>query len=223
VGFPLPFTPPITTGGPHLPTVDDALVKDKKVRASTLIRDHSGWRGTNAQVARGVMGAESGFNPDADNGTCCIGLMQMNLNHAGSYGIPEGQDAAKAWLKDPVNNVESAYKLWKATGWKPTWDTVTNGKYKLHIHEDPLISLKSSLSSGVVDTVKDAAGVFKPLDELASTLLSSDTWFRIGKGVVGWDLVIVGVAGLGLIVAVRVSKAPPVRAALKVAKKIPPI
>jgi hypothetical protein len=38
MAFPLPFTPPITTGGPHLPTVDDKLVKDKKVRASKLIR-----------------------------------------------------------------------------------------------------------------------------------------------------------------------------------------
>jgi hypothetical protein len=53
--------------------------------------------------------------------------------------------------------------------------------------------------------------------------LSKDTWFRVGKGVVGWNLLLIGTAGLALIVAVRVSKTAPVKSAVKVAKKIPPV
>jgi hypothetical protein len=222
VGLPVPpLVPPVFPA----PAADDAAVKDEKVRASKLIHDHTGWRGHDAFVARGVMGAESGFDPNVDNGVCCIGLMQMNLNHAGSYGIPKDKEKAKAWLKDPVNNLTSAYKLWQDTGWSPTWDTYVNGSYRLHMNEDPLITVKKgSLSGGVVDTVGAAAdAALGPLDELASTLLSKDTWFRVGKGVVGWNLLLIGTAGLALIVAVRVSKTAPVKSAVKVAKKIPPV
>lgn len=223
MAFPLPFVPPVTTGGPHLPTVDDKLVKDKKVRASKLIHDHSGWRGSNALIARGVMGGESGFNPNADNGICCVGLMQMNLNHAGKYGIPAGQEAATKWLKNSVNNIESAYKLWQDQGWD-AWEAFTNGSFRKFQGHDPLVPITSTVSGGVVDTVSDAAdAALGPLDELASTLLSKDTWFRIGKGALGFNLAMVGVAGLGLIVALRVSKSAPVKSAVAVAKKIPKV
>jgi hypothetical protein len=220
MAFPLPFTPPITTGGPHLPTVDDKLVKDKKVRASVLIRS-AGWRGRDAVVARGVMGAESGYNPDAENGDY-IGLMQMGLVHAGNFGIPETREAARVWLKNPENNVKAAHGLWKVKGWGP-WEAFTNKKYQKH-HEDPLITLKTTLSGDVVDTVSDVAdAALGPLDELASTLLSKDTWFRAGKGILGFNIAMIGVAGLGLIVALRVSKSAPVKGAVKVAKKIPKV
>lgn len=221
MAFPLPFTPPITTGGPHPPTVDDKLVKDKKVRASVLIRS-AGWRGGDARITRGVMGAESGYNPDAENGDY-IGLMQMGLVHAGNFGIPEGREAARKWLKNAENNVKAAFKLWKAKGWEP-WEAFTNNSYKKFMTHDPLIPITSTLSGGVVDTVSDVAdAALGPLDELASTLLSKDTYFRAGKGILGFNLAMIGVAGLGLIVALRVSKSAPVKGAVKVAKKIPKV
>jgi hypothetical protein len=154
VGLPVPpLIPPVFPA----PAADDAAVKDEKVRASKLIHDHTGWRGHDAFVARGVMGAESGFDPDVDNGVCCIGLMQMNLNHAGSYGIPKDKEKAKAWLKDPVNNVEAAYKLWQDR-MVAHLGHLHNGSYRLHMNQDPLITVKkNSLSGGVVDTVGAAA------------------------------------------------------------------
>lgn len=221
MAFPGILSPPITTGGPNLPTVDDKLVKDKRVHASTLIQ-HAGWTGSSARVARGVMGGESGFNPDAENGDY-IGLMQMGLVHAGNFGIPEGRDTARVWLKNPQNNVEAAHKLWKMKGWAP-WEAFTNGSYKLYENKNPLITLKTSLSGDVVGTVKDVADkALGPLDEVASALLSQDTWFRIGKGWLGGSLVLMGAAGLALIVATRVSKSAPVKAAVKVAKKTVPV
>lgn len=83
---------------------------------------------------------------------------------------------------------------------------------------------KGTISGGVADTVGSVAdAALGPLDELASTLLSKDTWFRVGKGVVGWNLLLLGTAGLVLVVGLRVSKTAPVKTALKVAKKIPPV
>jgi hypothetical protein len=102
------------------------------------------------------------------------------------------------------------------------WEAFTNGSFKAP--RRPAITLKTTLSGDVVDTVSNAAdAALGPLDELASTLLSKDTWFRIGKGALGFNLAMIGVAGLGLIVALRVSKSAPVKSAVKVAKKIPKV
>lgn len=219
----LPAGPIITTGGPHPGTVNDDAAKDKKVRASRLISD-AGWHGRDAIIARGVMGAESGFRPDADNGICCIGLMQINMPvWAGKVGIPADHKVATDWLKDPVNNLKAAHAIQVHGGWTP-WETYTNGSYKMHEKEDPLITVKHntilSMTEDAVGTITDPLGA---VGDLASALLSKDTWFRIGKGIVGWNLLLLGTAGLVLVVGLRASKTAPVKTAIKVAKKIPPV
>lgn len=215
------FTHPFPTKAPKNPVdkVADAVIKDEKLRASELIRRHTGWRGNDAYIAKGVMGGESGFRADAHN-YCCHGLMQLNvLVHAGKFGIPADREAAIKWLYNPVNNVKAAYALWLSVGgsWRP-WEAFTNGSWKLHTHEDPMITVdKNSLYGAAGDAVTGIAdAALGPVDEFMGALLSPSTWFRIGKGVGG--VVLIGL-GTGAIVFVVASKAGanPVTKAVKAA------
>lgn len=77
--------------------------------------------GTAAAVGMG----ESGGRVDARN-RCCYGVMQVNLVHAGRFGIPRDPAAARRWLYDPANNMSATVALWRAAGgsWQP-WEAYT--------------------------------------------------------------------------------------------------
>ena len=208
---------PFPTKDPKNPVdkVADAVVKDEKIRASELIRRHTGWRGNNARIAKGVMGGESGFRVDASN-YCCHGLMQINvLVHAGKFGIPADRGAAIKWLYDPVNNVKAAYALWLSVGgsWQP-WEAYTNGSWKLHTYSDPMILVGKNSAYGVagdaVSSVADAA--LGPVDEFVGALMSPSTWFRIGKGVGGIVLIGLGTGAIVFVVASKAGANPAVKA-----------
>lgn len=207
-----------------LPTPDktaDKLVKDRKVPASTLIRDHTGWRGQDARIARGVMGAESGFNAGAvnnaakcsDKGDVAVGLMQVCTIHKGSYGIPANLDRAIDWLKDPINNVEAAYRVWSVQGWD-AWEMFTNQRYKAFMNQNPLITLEKRSATTAVQDAADAA--LGPVDEIAGALLNPSTWLRVGKGALGGTLLLVGVGGLVFLAANKAAKSGAGRAAMRV-------
>lgn len=218
-------THPFPTKEPHDPAskASDVVVKDEKIRASTLIARYTGWRGTNARIARGVMGGESSFNPEAEN-FCCVGLMQVNaMVHKGKFGMPADEQEARRWLKDPINNVKAAYALWLSVGgsWEP-WEAYTNGSWKLHTHQDPTIILKKKTATGAVgDAVADAAdAALGPVDEFIGALLSPSTWFRIGKGALGGTLIVLGTGAMVFVIASRspIGRATPVGKAASVIK-----
>lgn len=198
----IPLVPPWIIPPDAVESANDAAVKDQRVPARTLAQN-AGWRGSAVKDAVGVMGAESSFNPAARNGTPCskdgdhaIGLMQMCTIHAGRFGIPADKKKAEEWLKDPVNNLSAAYKLWVAAGgtFKKDWVQAQNGAYLKFRNQNPLIvTSKNSVTGAVTDAagaVVDTA--LGPFDELAGALLNPSTWFRIGKGTLGWFLIVTG-------------------------------
>ena len=211
----LPIPPIITLPTPT--ETGDKLVKDEKVRASTLIRD-GGWRGSDVRIGTAVMGAESGYDPTIYNGICCVGLMQVNLIHAGDYGIPADRDAAMKWLKNPRNNVEAAHRIWRDQGWE-AWEAFTNQNYKRFMGQDPMITVnKNTVGEGVTGAAGAAIdAALGPVDELAGAILNPSTWLRVGKGALGGSLLVLGTGALVFIVANKAAKSNVARQAMKVA------
>jgi Transglycosylase SLT domain len=221
MGFGLPGLPPV----PSLPNfgtgpIDDALAKDEKVRLSELLR-RNGWGHKNSRLnreARGVIGCESRNDPDAYNDAPCgagenaVGLAQVCTVHRGTKGIPRDKEAAVKWLKDPDNNLAAARKIHReAGGWSPWECPVTT------TDADPEITVKKR---GVTDAVADVADPFlAPLDEIAGffgVLTQSDTWFRVGKVVLGASLLGMGSLAIILAAGKTVGKSRVGKAALSV-------
>lgn len=219
----VPNLPPLPNiGGFNFGTgpIDDALAKDEKVRLSELLR-RNGWGTKNSTLnrqARGVIECESHNDPEAVNDAPCapgenaVGLAQVCTVHRGTKGIPRDKDAAVKWLKDPDNNLGAARKVHRKQGWA-AWAcpvVVTDS--------DPEITVKKR---GLTDAVEDVADPFlAPLDAIAGffgLLTQADTWLRIGKIVLGWNLLLFGVLGLILAAAKTAGKSRAGRAALSVA------
>lgn len=198
--------------------VNDIAAKDERVHASELLR-RNGFPESSLREGVATMGAESGFDPNADNGICCIGLMQVNVDaHKGTKGIPADRAKAVEWLKIPDNNCKVAHTIWVGAGRKfcagngNPWEANCNGRWRNFVGQDPMITVKKNTGTGgVIGDIADVA--LGPLDEIASALLSADTWFRIGKGTLGGVLVIIGIGGLMFVVANKVAKTPAVKAA----------
>ncbi len=73
----------------------------------------------NTTTAYNVMMCESSGRPDVNNFTHATrdnswGLFQINI-----YGRLANTRPSAEWLKDPENNVEYAYQLYRQNGWKP--------------------------------------------------------------------------------------------------------
>lgn len=210
--MPLIPIPPINIpNNPIFEFGDDSAVKDKKVPLSKILSE-GGFRGQALKDAMAVSLAESGGDPNAKNKTPCsaegdhaIGLMQMCTVHAGSLGIPRDKAEAEKWLKNPYNNAKAAYRLWLRAGrtFAKDWVVWRTGAHRDKYGKDPLITVDKNTAS---ESVADAAGAvvdaaLGPLDEIASALLSPSTWFRVGKGALGFTLIVVGTGALVFVVA----------------------
>lgn len=85
------------------------------------------------RIARAVMLAESGGNPNAVNNNprtrdYSVGCFQVNL-----YGNLRKNRPSEAELKNPEINVRWSYNLWKSTGWARSWGAYSNGSYKKYL------------------------------------------------------------------------------------------
>lgn len=213
-----PIVAPNLTGAAN--ATNDVAVKDKKVPLSQIVAT-GGWHGKAAKDASAVALAESGGDASIDNGSCCVGLWQINRNHAGENGTPRDTDKFTAWLKDPYNNAHFAHHLWAKDGgtFAKEWDTWKNSSYKAQYGKDPLILVKKGTASGAAADVIDTA--LKPLELLAklvSALFDPSTYLRLGKGVLGGFLVIMGTGAIIFVVANKISKSPAVKNVRKTAK-----
>lgn len=87
----------------------------------------AGWTGSDAVVAVAVAGAESGWDPRAENpSSSAKGLWQTMM----SYHAPKF--AGAAW-SDPMANGRVAHRIWRdAGGWGP-WVAHTSGAYRQHL------------------------------------------------------------------------------------------
>lgn len=91
----------------------------------------AGFKGSALATMVAIAGAESGFNPRAQNlkyPDHSIGLWQINqLAHKGRFGTD-------AQLMNPGRNAKAAYALYKQSGFVP-WSTYTSGAYKSYLKE----------------------------------------------------------------------------------------
>lgn len=226
-GFPggLSIVPPT----PNPKKLNDDLVKDDKESARAFVKRH-GWTGPAVYEAVGVMGAESSFDPSKSNPTPCspngdhaIGLFAMCTVHAGKFGIPIDREKAVEWLKDPDNNADAAFKLYTAAGmtFGHDWVTYQNGAWKKFRYQNPLITTKKHTATGIVgDTVDKALG---PLDEIVTAVLSPSTWFRVGKGIAGWNLILLGAGTMVYLASKKAYANPTVNKTVKLAAKGTPV
>lgn len=206
-------------GGYVVGKFGDLTEKDIRKPLADLIAD-AGFAGNDAVVMRAIVFAESGARPGAvghnRNGTRDVGLAQINTVHKGSFGTPADEDDFVAAMKNPVNNLAVSYQLYKRRGGFGDWVTYNNGRYRLFMPRplNPIITVeKRSISKSlgitneqVQDKIIDTAKNLTPIDELASaakTLLTADTWARVGKGVLGGGLLMLGTGALVFVIASR--------------------
>lgn len=204
---------PVTVGSPAGAIIkkgDDLAKADTKVHLSKICTN-AGWHGDDLKIAMAIAMAESRGDNEAHN-YCCHCLFQIYASvWAGKNGAPANtDDFIKKLEGDPQFCANFAYYIWKSSGHKWTaWETFTNGNYRNFMGQDPLITVdKNSL---VGDTVSGAVNAVtapaRAIGDLVSALFDPSTYLRLGKGILGGVLVLLGVASLVFIVANRASKA----------------
>lgn len=131
-----------------------------------MLMRQAGFPDSELRTGLGVALAESGYNPNAFNGTGrdeSYGLFQINMkgdlgpDRRKKFGISNNKQ-----LFDPATNIKAAYIVWKESGWK-AWTTYTSGKYNDGIIprvEDKVSDVKEGVSNlnpinGVTDAVNN--------------------------------------------------------------------
>lgn len=198
LGIPLP-TIPIISPNPagQVIAASDAAVPDITVHLSKILED-TGWgpkNGSDQKIARGIVFAESSGKPDNVSPTgCCFGLFMVNVDvWKGDCGIPSNKPDAISWLEEPYNNSKAAKCIKDKNGWIP-WDTYRNGAYRLHPGFDPMIHVKKDALTTAHNAIAGAIGS-NPLTAIANlvtALFNPFTYFRIGKGLLGGIILIIG-------------------------------
>lgn len=149
---------------------------------------------------------KSGGGPCSSKGDFAYGWFQICTVNCGTGGSPpctNGCDTCVKFLQNGENNSRVARALYASRGWQP-W--ASSGGTPEPTDWDPMVTTDKGTLTG---TVSDAASaVVSPFASVASaavniigTLLSPDTWFRIGKGGMGFVFVIAGTGALVFIVA----------------------
>lgn len=209
---------------------DDLLARDESIHLSDVLA-RGGWGGKTSALnkqARAIVKRESNGDPEAMNPSGATGLFQvMTPLHCGKMGTPKATPDCVAYLKDPYNNARVAHTLYLAAGWTP-W--AASGGMPAPTDWDPVVtkkkdSLVGGTASDVAGTVGDVAGaVASPFTSIAKAgaaligaLLSPDTWFRIGKGGLGFVLIVTGTGALVYVVANTASGGAVGKAAKKAA------
>lgn len=209
---------------------DDLLARDESIPLSTILM-RAGWgpkSSTLNRQARAIVQRESRGDPSAHNPSGATGLFQvMTPLHCGKMGTPRATPACVAYLENPTNNAKVARALYMAAGWSP-W--AASGGVPAPTDWDPIVSKKKDSAIGgtasdAVNVVGDAAGavispfasVARAATEFIGTLLSADTWFRIGKGWLGFVLVTLGSGAFVYVIANQASGGAVAGAAKKAA------
>lgn len=206
----------------------DVAKADKHKKLSQLISENSGWHGTDAVITRAVIMSESSGDPSIVNSLTCVGLMQICFGSwAGKFGAPKDKNEFIKYFQDPATNISYAYtNIWKGSWPKSAgqWEAYSTGRYRkwMPAPPDPDITIKKESAgisdiAGVPGQVLDKA--LGPIDEIASALLSADTWARFGKGILGGVILILGTGAMVFVIANKAAKTPAGSAARRVAVK----
>ncbi len=190
--------------------VNDALNPDQKAKLSAVLA-RTGWGAADSELnqrARTIVKRESNGNPKARNPSGATGLFQMMTPlHCGNYGTPKPTAECIRWLEDPDNNARAAKALHSTAGWQP-W--AASGGAPAPTTWDPDITTdKDSILGGIGEVASAAVSPFSSVAgaaaDIIGSLLSPDTWFRIGKTWLGAVFVITGTGALVFIVANQAS------------------
>jgi hypothetical protein len=194
---------------------DDELVKDDKRHLTAILRG-GGWPASEVRTAAAVAMAESGGDADVVNPAACssnddhaVGLLQVCTINLGAGGGPKEKSAYQDWLKNPDNNARAGHAVFQEQGWG-AWATYKSGAYKRFIGQDPLITTKKgtltdSVSDAVETVTNPLSGIGDVLAKIAEALFDPSTYFRLGKGLLGGILLILGTAAIVFVVANKVS------------------
>lgn len=191
--------------GPMLGGAVNEAARPKCVNLSKLVKD-AGWSGNEARITQAVVFAESSGNPNAEN-ACCVGLMQVHFEaHKDKFNIKSRDE-----LKDPIRNLEIAYRIYKDAGgkWSKTgmnpWEGYGNGNYRAFLGKDKCIDMSGAgadfgplndMASGASDGVGAALAV---IAQLFKALTDARTYLRAGKVTIGTVFTILGVLALLLV------------------------
>lgn len=167
---------------------------------------HGGPKGPNNNTvltAVAVALAESGGDPNADNGTAA-GVWQINY-HAHTQHTAEE-------LKDPDTNAEVAVSIYKALGTFGTsagWVTYVSGAYKQFMTKDVADQVAKALLQGgdvqsgigavsdAVDSTETASvDVGDFLGKVTESLFTEKGWVRILKFTIGFGIGILAIKSL---------------------------
>jgi hypothetical protein len=204
--------------GAVVDTIDNVLNPDQKAKLSTILA-RNGWGTPNSELnrrARAVVKRESGGDPKAKNPSGATGLFQMMTPlHCGSYGIPKPVSECVTWLEDPDNNAKAAKALHATAGWQP-W-AASGGPPAPTTWDPEIVTDRDTLSGGVGEVAGQVTspftGIASAAIDLIGSLMSADTWFRIGKTWLGAVFVITGTGALVFIIANQASGGKVARAA----------
>lgn len=201
---------------PFIPVGPITPVHRTSTKLSDLIGKYTDW---NVTLMTAISLAESGGDPTAthknSDGSIDYGLMQVNSVH--------GYDPN--CLLQAECNIDKAHDVWLSQGYS-AWTTYKTGAYKLFNGKDSNVSTGVQSKAGAaVDAGKDAAGAvtggINSVGDFIHWVTDASTWARVGKGVLGTTLIIVGVGGITLIIANKASNSPTVKSAVGAAAKIP--
>lgn len=218
--YAIPFVGPVLAAGDATGiNARDLAQRDTHRKLSQVFREN-GWPDSAIKTAVQIAVAESNGNPKAkgDGGLLgckgkptSIGFMQVRgfdnkcqPVHAGKAGSPVDYDAFVKWAQDPDNNVRLALAIYKEAGnsFNP-WTVYKTGRYKLSGNRDPLVTTKQTFGVDDIPVVGEAIGAAESavniMGDFVSLITSRDTWFRIGKGIVGLELITLGFVGLAIV------------------------
>lgn len=193
------------TGGPANKLNDVAAKDDHKTLSALLIeagfvQGHPTKEGDPDEVAvgLGIIQAESGGDPSVCNSAPC----SNKGDHAcGLMQICTPMHMSEADAKDPRKNLRKAHELYVSAGnsFARDWPTYHKG---ISGPDKTITVGKNTLTSEVVDAVPGLGTV----TDLIAALFNPSTYLRVGKGVLGGVLIIIGVGAVAAIALKPVAK-----------------
>jgi hypothetical protein len=135
----------------------------------------------------------------------------------GLFQIWQGNVTHPEYLKDPVYNANVARRMWREDQWN-RW--ATKGQCPAGTPAPPLEDeAQGQLDPDIpgVSGLPDIAGnIGSAIQNALSSLLNSIPWFRIGKGALGYVLLIMGIGALGFAFTNKALNTPAGKAAMSV-------
>lgn len=173
----------------------------------------AGWTGKDIPIAIAIALAESSGNPAVVNYLGCTGLWQVYVK----VHQPRHPLWTTEWLKQPANNAQAAYTIWREAGnsWRP-WTTYTSGSYRRFskrandaaqvtgsadatagLLDNPLIT--NPIGRALVPGVDDVLDATTALSEFVGKIKDPHNQRRILFVLVGIVLVLVGLINLSAV------------------------